>query len=134
MPIALEITLIIALAAVTIGLLGLFFRLGRTAQGVDAFLVASRADLAQIAGDVHASRLRMDQLAISLQASLDEISGVARLMGDVGRTIKELHNRYQCTLESITRNIAIVIGGISAVLAFFKSRQSPHEHEQENQT
>ena len=72
MSIALQATLILVLAAIAIGLVPLLFQMRRTAQGLDAFLIASRRDLSQIADDVHASRLRMDHLAVSLQASLDE--------------------------------------------------------------
>ena len=133
MPIALEITLIVVLALLTLGLLGLFYQLGRTAHGMDVFLLESRRDLTQIAEDVHASRLRMDHLAVALQASLDELAGMARVMGDVGRTVKELHTRFECTLKSASRNTAVILGGLSAVLDFFKSRQSHPEHHQENQ-
>jgi hypothetical protein len=131
MPIAIEVTLIVVLVALTIGLLGLMFQLGRTAQGLDGFLLSSKRDLSQIAEDVHASRMRMDHLAVSLQASLDELSGLARTVGDLGRTVKELHTRFECSLESASRNTAIILGGLSAVLDFFKSRQTHQQHKQE---
>jgi hypothetical protein len=134
MPIALEITLILVLAALTLGLLPLLLQLNRTAKGLDAFLLSSRKDLTQIAEDVHASRLRMDLLAATLQTSLDELSASARVIGDLGRSVKELHTRYQCTIENVTSNLALIIGGISAVLAFFKSKQQSHPHEQEQQS
>ena len=129
MPIALEVTLIVVLAALAIGLVPLLFQLRRTAQGLDAFLLSSRKDLSQIAEDVHASRLRMDQLAGSLQASLDELSIFVRLIGEVGRTVKDFHTRFHSTIESASRNLGGIVGGVSAVLAFFKSRRNTHECE-----
>ena len=134
MPIALEATLIAVLAALAIGLVPLLFQLRRTAQGLDAFLLSSRKDLSQIAEDVHASRLRMDHLAGSLQVSIDELSTFARLMGEAGRAVKEFHTRFQDTIGSASRNLGGIIGGISAVLPFFKCRQTPHESESEKRS
>jgi hypothetical protein len=131
MPIALEITLILVLTAITIGLVSLLVQLRRTAQGMDVFLLATRRDLAQIAEDVHASRQRMDRLAISLQASLDEFSTFASLIGMLGTTVKDFHNRFHSTIESASRNLGGIIGGISAVLAFFKPSPPPCKPEQE---
>lgn len=129
MPISLEITLILALAATTIGAVLLLVQLRRTAMGLDAFLLSSRKDLSQIAEDVHASRLRMDRLAISLQASLDEFSTFASLVGLFGATVKDFHSRFHDTIESASRNLGGIIGGISAVLAFFKRSPPPCEPE-----
>ncbi len=129
MSIALELTLIVVLVALAVGLVRLLVQLRRTAQGLDAFLLSSSKDLSQIAEDVHASRLRMDHLAASLQVSLDELSGLARMMGELGRTVQDLNRRYHSTIESASRNLGGIVGGISAVLAFFKRRQSPHEYE-----
>lgn len=127
MPIALEITLIVVLVALAVGLLPLLFQLRRTAQGLDAFLLSSRKDLSQIAEDVHASRLRMDQLTGSIQTYLDELSTFVQLMGEVGQTVRNFHNRFHNTIESASRNFGGIIGGVSAVLAFFKSKQTPNK-------
>ncbi|MBK7293439.1 MAG: hypothetical protein IPI84_06600 [Holophagaceae bacterium] len=62
MPLALEITLILVLIALAVGLVPLLHQLRRTAQSLDLFLLSTRKDLTQIAEDVHASRLRMDHL------------------------------------------------------------------------
>lgn len=131
MPLALEITLILVLAAFAAGLVPLLFQLRKTAQGLDQFLLDSKKDMSQLVEDVHASRLRMDRLAISLQSSLDEVSDFAQMMGDAGRTVKDFHTRFHSTIESASRNLGGILGGISAVLAFFKSRQPPHEPEPE---
>ncbi|HTL98134.1 MAG TPA: hypothetical protein VL181_04955 [Holophagaceae bacterium] len=117
------------LAALAAGLVPLLLQLRRTAQSLDAFLISSTKDLAQIAGDVHASRLRMDHLAGSLQTSVDELLGFVRLMGEAGRAVKSYHARFLGTVESASRNLGGVIGGISAVLAFFKRSRTPHEME-----
>jgi len=129
MPVALEITLIVVLVALAIGLVPLLFQLRRTAQGLDAFLLSSRRDLSQIAEDVHATRLRVDHLADSLQTCLAEVSVFGRVLGDVGRTVKDFQCRFHSTIESASRNLGGILGGISAVLAFFKGRQPPHESE-----
>ena len=129
MSIALEVTLIVVLAALAAGLMPLLFQLRRTAQGLDTFLLSTKRDLAQIAEDVHASRLRMDQLADSLQDSLDELSTCARVVGDIGRSVKDFHSRFHSTIESASRNFGGIIGGVSAVLAFFKSKRTPHVRE-----
>ena len=131
MLIALEITLIVVLVALAVVLVPLFFQLRRTAQGIDAFLLSSTRDLAQIAGDVHASRERMDHLAGSLQTSVDEMLSFIRLMGEVGRAVRGFHDRFQNTLESASRNFGGVIGGVSAVLAFFKRSKTNHKPESE---
>jgi uncharacterized protein YoxC len=134
MPIALEVTLIVALVALLVVLVPLFYQLRRTAQGLDAFLVSSRKDLSQIAEDVHASRLRMDHLMGALQTSLDDLSAYARLMGDMGRSLKDFRTRFQSTIESASRNLGGIIGGISTVLTFFKHRKPLSKPEQEQRS
>ncbi|MDP2874878.1 MAG: hypothetical protein Q8O00_01760 [Holophaga sp.] len=129
MPKALEITLIVVLILLAIGILPLLFQLRRTAQGIEAFLQSSKRDLAQIAEDVHASRLRMDHLAGSFQLYLDELMGFVQLMGDMGRTAKNFHAKFSSTFDSASRNLGGIIGGISAVLAFFKNRKKPSYEE-----
>jgi len=129
MPIPLEVTLIVVLVAIAIGLVPLLFQLRCTARELDAFLLSSKKDLTQIAEDVHASRARMDHLAATLQVSLDELSVFVRMAGDLGRTMKDFHNRFHSTIESTSRNLGGIIGGISAVLAFFKRRPTPSKNE-----
>ncbi len=131
MPIALEVTLILVLIAVAMGLLPLLFQLRRTAQNFDAFLLSTRKDLSQITEDVHVSRLRMDQLTGSIQTYLDELSTFVQLMGEVGQTVRNFHSRFHNTVESASRNFGGIIGGVSAVLAFFRSKRTTHECEQE---
>ena len=129
MSLALEITLIVALVALVVGLLPLLYQLRQTAQGLDQFLLSTRKDLAQIAEDVHASRLRMDHLAATLQVTLVEVASFSRAIGEVGTTLKDLHTRFHNSIESASRNVGGVIGGISAVLAHFKSKPTPQEPE-----
>ena len=90
MPIALEITLILVLVALAVGLVPLLFQLRQTAQGLDQFLLSTKKDLSQIAEDVHASRLRMDNLASTLQQTLCEFSVFAKTVGELGSRVKEL--------------------------------------------
>lgn len=127
MSTALEATLIFVLVAIVIGLLPLLFQLRRTAQGLDAFLLSSRRDLRQIAEDVHASRLRLDHLAVSLQASLDELAIFAQLMGEVGGMVRNVHHQFHSAIESASRNLGGILGGISSVLTFFKRPPTQHE-------
>lgn len=129
MSIALEATLIAVLAALAIGLVPLLFQLRRSAQNFDAFLLASRRDLAQITEDVHASRLRMDHLVGSLKVSMDQLSTFAQAMGEVGHTVKDFHARFRSTIDSASRNLGAIIGAISGLMAFFKSKQQPSQQE-----
>jgi len=111
------------------GLLPLLHQLRRTARGLDLFLLSARKDLTQIAEDVHASRLRMDHLAGALQVTLSEVAAFATSIGEVGDTLNDLHTRFKNTIESASRNIGGIIGGVSSVLTFFKSKQTPQEPE-----
>ena len=129
MPIALEITLILVLLAVAVGLLPLLFQLRQTAKGLNLFLISTQKDLSQIAEDVHASRLRMDNLASSLAVSLGELSIFARSVGEVGNRLNDLQTSFCNTFESATRNVGDIVRGISAVLAFFKSTPTPRTPE-----
>lgn len=131
MPIALEVTLIVVLVVLTMALLPLMFRLGRTLQGIDSFLHSARTDVAQIAEDVHASRVRMDLFAASLQRSLDDLAVFTHLMGEVAGTVKDLHTRFQDGLVSTSRNLGAILGVISAILDFFKHRQTQSDAEKE---
>jgi uncharacterized protein YoxC len=121
MAIALEATLILVLIAFAIGLVPLLFQLRRTAQNLDLFLLLSRKDLAQIAEDVHASRLRMDHLARSLQGSLDELSHFTHMLGDVGRTVGDLNQRFHAALDAVTGTL----GGFGSLLGIGKGKASP---------
>jgi len=127
MPVALEITIILVLVALMVGLVPLLYQLRKTSQALDLFLLSTRRDLSQIAEDVHASRLRMDHLAGTLQVTLSEFSVFAKSVGEVGNRVKELHAEFRTSLESTTRIVGSVIGGISAVLAFLKSKPTTHE-------
>lgn len=129
MPVALEVTLIVVLVALGIGVLPLLFQLRRTAKCLEAFLLSSSKDLSQIADDVHASRLRMDVLAGSLQVYMDEVGTIFQLMGEMGRTMKNLHTRFSSTIESASHNLGGIIGGASALWSFFKHRRASHESE-----
>jgi uncharacterized protein YoxC len=129
MPLALQITLILVLVALAVALVPLLLQLHKTARGLDAFLIAVKNDVTQITDDVHASRLRMDHLASSLQGSLVELASFSKALGEVGDTVRDVNIRFRHGLESASLGLGGVMGWISAVLAFFKSKQSPHEHE-----
>ncbi|MBI1752676.1 MAG: hypothetical protein HY014_03445 [Acidobacteria bacterium] len=127
MSIVLEITLILVLAAVATGTVSLLFQLRTTARGLDQFLLSARKDLSQIAEDIHASRLRMDHLAVTLQDTLTDLSVFTRSMGEVGHTVKEWHQRFRTTLESASRTVGGLLGGLGSVLAFFKSKSTAQD-------
>jgi uncharacterized protein YoxC len=124
---ALEITLIASILLLVGFLVPLLYQLRRTADGIDQFLLATRKDLSQITEDVHASRLRIDHLAAALQLSLCEFSLFSKSVSELGCKVKELHHSFRSSLESASRNVGGVLGGISAVLAFFKSKSSQPE-------
>lgn len=123
----LEITLIVVLVALAVGLVPLFFQMRRTIQSLDAFLITAQKDLRQIAEDIHASRLRLDHLAASLQSSVDELSTFAHVVGDAGRALKGAHIRVRQTLETAAEYLGGIVGGISSVLSFFKTKPTSQE-------
>jgi len=131
MPIALELTLIGFLIAIAAGLVPLLYQLRGTARELSAFLLSSRKDIGQIAEDVRSARLRIDHLAESLQVSLDELAVLARLAGELGGTVRTVNAGFQCILKATSMNLGGIIGGISAVLALFKSRHTHSKAEQE---
>ena len=128
MPIALEVTLIVVLIAIAVGLVPLLFQLRRTAKGLDILLVSLRTDLSQISEDVHASRLRMDLLASTLKTSLDDLAVCGRLLGEVASSLQGYNTRFHRSLESTSRYVGVILGGVSAVLAFFKRKPTPPQH------
>ena len=123
MPIALELTLILVLLATAAGLVPLLFQLRRSARGLDAFLLSTRRDLTQITEDVHASRLRMDNLGVSLQTCLDEVSGFARLVRGVGEGVQSFTSGLRRILDPAANPLAGLIGGIAAAVSLFKHRK-----------
>ena len=127
MPIALEITLIVTLILLVLFLVPVLYQLRRTAEGLDQFLLATRKDLAQITEDIHASRLRVDHLAGTLQLTLCEFSVFTKTLSELGAQAKGLQANFHSSLEAASRGLGGVIGGISAALAFFKSKPSAPE-------
>lgn len=124
MPIALELTLILVLLAIAAGLVPLLFQLRRTAQGLDAFLLSTRKELAQITEDVHASRLRMDHLGVSLQVYLDEISGFVAVMRAVKDGAQSFTAGIRRAFDPDASPLARVIGGLSSVWTLFRRTQA----------
>ena len=129
MSVALQTTLIVVLLALAAGMLSVCFYLGRAARSMDLFLQGAQKDLARLSEDAHASRLRVDQLADSLQISLDEFSGLAQAAGKAGRMVNELQAQFQCGLESVSRNLGSLLGLIGPVLAAFKNPRHLHGEE-----
>jgi hypothetical protein len=126
MPISLQIATIVVLIALAAGLLSMFFYLGRATRSLDAFLQEAQKDLAQITADAHASRLRMDELADSLQLSLNEFAVLAQTAGNVGRMVNKLQIQFQGGMESVSRNLGGLLGLLGPVLAAFRSSPQPH--------
>lgn len=123
MPVPLEITLILALVALVAALVPLLLQLTRTAKGLETFLRSVQQDFSRIAEDAHASRQQMEGLAASLQTSLDELAGLARVAGDAGRMAKALQAQCQSGMNTASRVIGSLLGGLDAVRAFFRSPQ-----------
>jgi hypothetical protein len=131
MPISLQITLIVVLLALAAGALSVCFYLGRAASSLDGLLRTAQKELTRISDDAHASRLRMDQLADSLQISLDEFAGCARMVGNAGRLVNELQIQFQSGMESASRNLGSFLGLLGPVLAAFRSPRQRHGEEKE---
>ncbi len=128
---ALQITLIMVLLALAAGCLSVAFYLGRAARSLDLFLQGAQKDLSRISDDAHGSRLRMDQLADSLQVSLDEFAGLAQTAGKVGRMVNDFQTQFQCGMQSVSRNLGSLLGLLGPVLAVFRSPRQPHGEEKE---
>ncbi len=126
MPMSLQITLVVVLLALAAGMLSVCFYLGRAARSLDVFLQGAKKDLTRISDDAHASRLRMDQLADSLQISLDEFAGLARTAGKLGRMVDELQMQFQTGMETVSRNLGSLLGLLGPVLAAFRSPRHLH--------
>lgn len=122
MPLALDITLILVLVTLVAALVPLLIQLHKTARGIDRFLATVQRDVSQIAEDVHASRLRMDHMAGSVEVSLAEFSAFSKTIGAVGHTVEALHAHFHSSFESASRGLGGFMGAISTVLALFKSR------------
>jgi hypothetical protein len=132
MSLALEFALILFLLVVALGLLPLLTQLRRSARALETFLEASRGDLARIAEDAHASRLRMDHLAETLQASAEEVEGILRTAGEVGHTLRTFNDRFHNALESAAGRFGGILGGISTLLTFLKRTPQAHPRGQEH--
>lgn len=127
MPSALEVTLILVLLALAAGLVPLLFQLRRTAQGLDAFLLATRKDLAQMTEDVHASRVRMDHLGVSVQCYLDEVAGFIGVMRGVKEGVRTIAAGIRGALVPASPMVGLLTG-LGAVLALFRgsrTRETP---------
>jgi hypothetical protein len=120
MPIVLETTLVLVLVVIAYALVRLLRQLRRTAQGLDDFLQATRKDLAQITEDVHASRLRMDHLGVSIQVHLDELAGFMGAMREVKVGVQSFTGAVRRAFAPASNPFAAIIGGITAVVALFR--------------
>lgn len=125
MPIALELTLILVLLAIAAGLVPLLFQLRRTAQGLDAFLLATRKDLAQMTEDVHASRVRMDHLGVSAQLYLDEVAGFIGVMRSVKEGVRTVAAGIRGALGPASNPMVGLLAGLGAVLVLFRRSRAP---------
>ena len=127
MPIALEITLVLVLLAIAAGLVPLLWQLRRTAQGLDAFLRDTRKDLAQITDDVHASRLRMDHLGVSVQAYLDEVSGFIGAIREVKQGVQSITGAVRRALDPASNALVGIMGGITAAIGLYRRSRAPKD-------
>lgn len=120
MPIALEVTLILVLLAIAAGLVPLLFQLRRTAQGLDAFLLATRKDMAQMTEDVHASRVRMDDLGVSVQGYLDSVAGFIGMARGLKEGVRAIAAGIRSVLVPESNPAINLLTGLNAMMALFK--------------
>ena len=120
MPRLLELTLVLVLLVLTAGVVSLLWQLRRTAQGLDAFLLATRKDLAQITEDVHASRVRMDLLGAAVQTHLDEISGFIGAIRAVKEGVKGFMGAVARIFAPSSNTLVGILGGIKAVVELWR--------------
>lgn len=121
MTTALQITLILVLLSVAAGLMRHLYQLGRTAKCLDAFLNSAQKELSGIALDIHAARLRVDQLADALQPSLEGLSSIAGVAERAGRAVEKWQTNFHGGFESTSRNIGNLLGLAGPVLTFFRN-------------
>ena len=124
MPIVLEATLVVVLVLLAAVLVPLLWQLRRTARGLDDFLLATRKDLTQITEDVHASRLRMDHLGVSIQTYLDEVSGFVGVIRDIREGVQSVTGALRRALDPASNPLAGIMGGITAAIALFRRHQT----------
>jgi hypothetical protein len=105
----------------------LLLQLRKTARGLDQFLFSARMDLAQIAEDVHASRLRMDHLAGILQATLSDLAIFTTSIREAGNTVTEWHQRLRHIVDSVSHGLGGLLGGVGSAMALFKDKPSPQD-------
>ena len=121
----LELTLVLVLLALAAGVVTLLWQLRRTAQGLDAFLVATRKDLAQITEDVHASRVRMDHLTASLQTDLDEVAGFIGALREVKEGVQMITGAVRRALDPTSNALIGLLGGLTAAIGLFRRSRTP---------
>jgi type II secretory pathway component PulM len=127
MPIVLETALVLALVALMAFLVPLLAQMRRTARSADQFLRAAQADLAQVAQDVHAVRLRLDQAALSLEPTLEALATLSRAAEGVGKAVTDIKARYAHGLESASQILGILMGGVRALAAFLPTCHKPQQ-------
>ncbi len=127
MSLPLEITLIAVLLAVGGALVPLLLKLGRTTKEAELFLCLAKQELARLAEDAHASNRRVELLGASLQVSLDEFAGLSRALGDTGRMVKDFQVQVQSRLNTASRMVGSLLGGLDAVRAMFGHKPPPPE-------
>jgi hypothetical protein len=134
MPFALELTLILVLLGIAAGLVPLLFQLRRTAQGLDAFLLATRKDLSQMTEDVHASRVRMDHLGVSVQVYLDEVAGFMGVLRGVKEGVRAVTAGIRSALDPASNPMAGLLAGLGAAAALFRRARTPDAPDPERTT
>ena len=125
MSTTLEIVLILAIVILVGAAVPLLLQVRRTARTFEIFLQGAQRDLTQIAGDVHASRVRLDGLSDSLRESIDEVSGFARVLGEAGRTVKDVNGRVKQGIDLASSLLDTVRGSFRNLMpTLFKSHHA----------
>ena len=124
MGMALQITLILVVVALTAGLLPLIFQCCRTAKALEVFLESAQKDLNEIAEDVRISRQNLDQLTVTLKGSLVEVSVFASALGVAGRALRDCQLQFQSRFEAASRLLGGLLGGLGSALSLFRSQPS----------
>jgi hypothetical protein len=127
MAIWLQVILAIVLVAVCACLVPLLLQLRRTAAAVEQLAESARADLRQVAADVHHLRSRADELADLASASLELPLGIGRILSGTAKAVETF------LVQGGLPWMSALLSGLKFVLQFIRRRKGAEAKEAPNE-